>query len=138
MAGLFGWYGNATSADPENSHRLLAQMCRGAIFTAETNQNSAVAVTSSIGGRSILRTGDIVVAIAGLPVWNDGDLAAIAKTDGHAAALARAYRVHGLDVFQRIGGAFTLTIIDHGSGRVVAAVDRMGIGRLYYTSERLN
>ena len=87
MAGLFGWYGNATSADPENSHRLLAQMCRGAIFTAETNQNSAVAVTSSIGGRSILRTGDIVVAIAGLPVWNDGDLAAIAKTDGHAAAL---------------------------------------------------
>ncbi len=47
-----------------------------------------MAITSPVGGGSILRTEDLLVAIVGLPVWNDGDLAAIAKRDGSAAASA--------------------------------------------------
>ena len=136
MAELFGWYGNATSANPEESRRLLATMCRGAAFTTEVHQDAAMAVTSPAGGGSVWRAEDLLVAIAGLPVWNDGDLAAVAKKDGNAAALAQAYRQDGLDLYRRIGGAFSLTIMDQRSRRVVAAVDRMGIGRMYYACPR--
>ena len=132
MAGLFGWYGSTTSEDPNASHRLLAKMCRDASCSSEIRRDAAMAVTSPGGGGSILRTKRLLVAIAGLPVWNDRDLAARAKRDGNAAALAKAYRNDGVDLFKRIGGAFSLTIIDRQLGRVVAAVDRMGIGRLYH------
>jgi len=64
------------------------RISREATFSTETHRGAAMAVTSPVGGRSILRTEDLLVAIAGLPVWNDGDLAAIAKRDGSAAALA--------------------------------------------------
>ena len=64
MAGLFGWYGNTMSADPEDTHRLLAKMCRDVAFSTETHRDAAVAVTSSVGGGSILRTEDLLVAIA--------------------------------------------------------------------------
>lgn len=136
MAGLFGWYGCALSADSAETHHLLAKMCGNATISAETYHNAGVAITSSTGGNSILRSEDLLVAITGRPVWNDGDLVAIAKREGHAAALAHAYRRDGLEVFQRIGGTFSLTIVDQRSGRIVAAIDRMGIGRLYYGCPR--
>ena len=47
-----------------------------------------------------------------------------------------AYRNDGLDVFRRVGGSFSLTIVDQRSGRGDAAVNRMGIGRLYYACFR--
>jgi asparagine synthase (glutamine-hydrolysing) len=132
MAGLFGWHGNAPSADPDEARRVLAAMCQDESCVAETRRDAALAVTTPLGGGSVLQNEDLLVAIAGMPVWNDSALSETAKRDGHAAALAQAYKTHGIDVCKRVGGAFTLTIIDHRSGRVVAAVDRMGIGRLYY------
>lgn len=132
MAGLFGWYGNSVSSDPGEARRVLGQMCHGARFSAETHHNAAVAVTSPTDGKSMLRSEDLLVAIVGHPVWKDGDLAALASRDGHAAALAQAYRNDGLELFRRLGGYFSFSIADQKAGRVVAAIDRMGIGRLYY------
>ena len=132
MAGLFGWSGNTTSADNDEARRILAKMCGADAFSTETHRDAAVAVASPDSAGSVARTEDLLTVIAGMPVWRDADLAATAKQDGNAAALAKAYRKDGLDVFKQIGGAFSLAILDHRSGRVVAAVDRMGIGRMYY------
>lgn len=136
MTGLFGWYGNATSADPDGPKQLLAKMCGDAGYNSEVGTDAVVAVTSPFGGGSIWRTDGLIVAIAGLPVWHDGELAAIAESDGSSAALANAYQRNGLELFGKIGGVFSLTIIDQRSRRVVGAVDRLGIGRMYYACPR--
>lgn len=132
MAGLFGWYGNTELVNPAEARRLLSKMCGDAAHRAETDRHGALAVTSPVGIGSVYRNETLLVAICGLPVWDDGDLAAHAKSNGDAAALARAYLAHGLDLFPNLRGSFSFTIVDNRSGKVIAAVDRMGIGRLYY------
>ena len=72
MAGLFGWYGNTGVVDPVESRLLLSKMCGITPFNAETDKNTALAVTSSVGGGPVYHTETLVVAITGSPAPQEG------------------------------------------------------------------
>jgi asparagine synthase (glutamine-hydrolysing) len=73
--------------------------------------------------------GDLTVALQGGPVWLDG-----AFTVASTADLLTAYRGAGTRFLARLSGRFALAIIDRSAGRVVLALDRMGIERLAYAA----
>jgi asparagine synthase (glutamine-hydrolysing) len=74
------------------------------------------------------------IAILGSPRWRDASLAEEQRARGSAAALRRAYRQHGLDLFSRLAGAFAFAILDPSTRKGLIAVDRMGIHRLCFSS----
>ena len=66
----------------------------------------------------------------------DPEFAAIAKQWGSAVALLEAYRRHGIDCLQHVGGAFAIAVVDAERGNGLLAVDRMGIRTLSYANPR--
>ena len=74
------------------------------------------------------------VGIIGSPRWRDATLAEEQRTRGNAAALRRAYRERGTDLFSQLVGTFAFAILDPAAGKALIAVDRMGINRLYFSS----
>lgn len=72
------------------------------------------------------------IGIVGSPAWRDPHLAEEQRAGGPAAALRRAYRQRGLDFFDVLTGAFALAILEPSAGKLLIAVDRMGIHRLCY------
>jgi asparagine synthase (glutamine-hydrolysing) len=74
----------------------------------------------------------LVAALEGVPVWPDGELAALARQQGHAQALLEAYARHGADVLRHVLGGFALAIQDDGADRVLLATDRTGIVPLFH------
>jgi len=73
-----------------------------------------------------------VAAISGHPVWRDSDLAGVAAARGDDAALIQAYARHGDGLLDRLGGAFSLVVLEPARGRLLAAIDRTGRMPLYY------
>jgi asparagine synthase (glutamine-hydrolysing) len=71
--------------------------------------------------------------ISGAPNWRDGDLAAIAAREGHAAALHAGWGRVGSKVLQQLGGSFALAVFDRPRRRVALAIDRFGIETLCYS-----
>nr|WP_238985371.1 asparagine synthase C-terminal domain-containing protein [Nitrosococcus halophilus] len=76
----------------------------------------------------------LVVAITGQPWWSDSELERIAREQGEGDALGEAYRRHGTGLLQYLHGAFAMAVLEGRSGRVFAAVDRVGQEPLYYAA----
>lgn len=74
------------------------------------------------------------VGIIGSPRWRSAALAGEQQERGSAAALRRAYREHGLGLFDRLAGAFAFAILDRSAGKALIAIDRMGIHGLYFAT----
>nr|WP_231561781.1 asparagine synthase-related protein [Nitrosococcus oceani] len=74
-----------------------------------------------------------MAAITGQPWWSDPEIGDIARERGESDALGEAYRRYGVELLQRLHGAFAIVILDSRSGRAFAAVDRVGQESLYYT-----
>lgn len=74
------------------------------------------------------------VGIIGSPRWRDAALAREQQERGSATALRRAYREHGLGLFNNLAGAFAFAILDRSAGKALIAVDRMGIHGVYFAS----
>lgn len=68
----------------------------------------------------------LAVALEGLPVWRDGDLARLARERGDARALLEGYHRHGDAVLQDLHGSFALALQDAGADLVLLATDRVG------------
>lgn len=56
------------------------------------------------------------------------------ETDGDTEVLLAAYRAWGPDCVQRLRGQFACAVLEHDSGRVWLARDRMGIKPLYWAA----
>jgi len=93
---------------------------------------AGVAIVPSNAEGSVHADDDLHVAIVGAPVWTDAELRSVAHDLGHAAALARAYRRHDLNMFERLQGDFAFAIVDAKRRRTIAAIDRIGRRRMYY------
>lgn len=70
--------------------------------------------------------------LVGSARWSESALAELAMRDGAARALAAGYQKYGDRVLRLIKGAFSLAVVDKGTGRALLAVDRMGIFPLAY------
>jgi len=73
-------------------------------------------------------------AIFGNPFWKCPSLQETAETEGNAAALAKAYLVHGTDCLNKIGNDFSVAIVDIRNDITLLAVDHLARHPLYYYS----
>ena len=70
-------------------------------------------------------------ALCGSPRWSEVSLARRAREAGHARALLEGYAQHGAEVLHHLAGGFSLAVAGR-DGRLLLAVDRLGIGRMCY------
>ncbi len=69
----------------------------------------------------------ITLGLQGGPVWLAGAAAAATAKD-----LLQAYRARGSRFLRALSGRFAVAVVDRPAGRVLLALDRMGIERLVY------
>ena len=98
------------------------------------SERSAIASKRGVVPVSTHRAGSLLVALEGRARWHSADLAALAAQHGSAAALAEAYRRHGDECLQHVGGTFAVAIVDADAASGLVAVDRMGIRSLSYAN----
>ena len=78
--------------------------------------------------------GGLCCAVAGSPRWLEPALQQTAERHGHGEALAEAWQTFGAAFLERVGGAFSFSVVDQGAGKTLLAVDRMGLQNLYFAA----
>ena len=138
MAGICGWIGG--SLESGQAERVLADMLARADGNNAGTEKRALVGSSALAARpgvvpvSIHRSGALLAAVQGRIRWHSPELAALAAKGSCAVALVEAYRRHGSDCLQHMGGAFAIAIVDTASPSGLLAVDRMGIRTLCYAN----
>lgn len=138
MSGLCGWLAKEANAD--SSPALLDRMT--ATLPAASPTHAAETLQSNVGlalrghpQESAWREeSGLSGAIIGYPRWSDAALEALAREQGHAAALLEAYRRHGCDLLEKLAGHFVFAVLQPDRGRVFCAIDRFGVYRLCHAT----
>ncbi|MGZ8246422.1 asparagine synthetase B family protein [Methylomagnum sp.] len=131
MALLFGCHDPSLSA--ERLERLLDAVGEGVLFRETlASAQSEGSLCAAFGGEAHRAEGGILAAIIGFPRWKNAGLADLAKSHGHAVALAEAYRRTGEGLCGELLGAFSLAVIDPARNTVLLALDRIGQHHLFY------
>lgn len=131
MALLFGCHDPSLSA--ERLERLLDAVGQGVLFRETlASAQTAGSLCAAFGGVTHRAEDGILAAIIGFPRWKDDGLAKLAAINGHAAALAEAYRRKGEGLCGELLGAFSLAVIDPARNTVLLALDRIGQHHLFY------
>lgn len=131
MTGLCGWIDAA--GDDRPSEIVLSEMAAGLMAVpgvvehGQVVEGAALSIKSWAAATSFHVDADVMVALEGYPYWSSAPLEKLAARDGHAAALAAAYRDHGQDLFDHLHGSFSLAIVDRKRRTVILAIDRVGI-----------
>jgi len=137
LTGLCGWALGERSADPAEARSLLKGMSQ------TLNRAGGEAVSLVAGGAGCfvrswrqepraVETEGVIAAIDGAPVWDNASLADIALRQGHPAAVAAGYERFGDRFLASLKGSFTVAVIDTRRQRLLLAIDRLGLGRLYH------
>ena len=139
MGALCGWIGpDQDERPPAVGLRAMADAYRG----RRQNEASIIGRQGSIWAAAdrssgvVREAGEILTGIVGQPRWRDPALVEEQRQRGHAAALSRAYREHGIGLLGKISGPFAFAILDQSTGEALLAIDRMGIHSLYFSSPR--
>jgi asparagine synthase (glutamine-hydrolysing) len=77
-------------------------------------------------GASRLDEGGLLCVVAGAVGWRSAELERVAREQGQAAALARAYRSDRNGFTRRLSGQYACALIEPTESRVTLIVDRMG------------
>lgn len=119
MTQIFGYAGRwGTAVDPA----ALQQTPAGAVTT------EIAAAGAVISARQTARSGNLLVALSGAPVWARGGR--YTQEGGHCEGLLAAYQARGVAMLEDLRGRFALVIVDGDRRRVLLAIDPMGIERL--------
>ncbi len=134
MGSFCGWSGRGLGSDmSQQAIKAMLAQCSG---TASAKSGSDYDGTGALGFREglyatgYLHQDGIRAAIVGSPTWSEKELSRTATEQGAAAALIRAYRAYGKELFSRLHGPFSLAILD--GDKALAAIDRIGIHSLSY------
>lgn len=134
MTGICGWLGRVATAS--TTDELLGRMTAGLPTPVPgaglscAAEDAGLAVRGPAGGYALHREDRLWAAIEGSPRWRTTELAERARGDGHAAALAHAYRDHGPDLLLQLDGPFSFAILDCQARRALLAIDRFGVHRM--------
>lgn len=137
MSALCGWLGRGEGDHPPaQALRTMADAFRGRRLNEESISSPPVAIWATADQlRGIVsNAAEPWVGIIGSPRWRDPALAEEQQARGSAAALRRAYRDHGVNLFEKLTGDFALAVLDPSAGRALIAIDRTGIHSLYFAS----
>ena len=137
MGHFCGWSGKDVGSDQSRDfiNRMLAAY--GEVEHSESksfsNTTGALAIHRGLYATSLHECDGINAAVVGSPCWDDEELSSIAREHGAAAALSKAYRRSGTDLFARLHGPFALAVLD--GDKALVAVDRSGIHTLSYAMQ---
>ena len=136
MDGIFGWLGE--HAD----HRDLIKSMRRATRPSSDGVNGlmhhhsdptlGVAASSRFGKATTHVADGLAATLHGRPVFHDDALAALARDQGAAAALAAGWLRFGTKLPVQISGSFALALLEPQRKRAFLAIDRIGIERLCF------
>ena len=113
-----------------------------AALAVELDQASADASAAAVAAPGLqlravrgwaLSEGTLHCALSGNPDWLDYELADVQLKRDPAHALLRAYRRHGRDLLERLGGRFALLLWDSAERRGLIACDRFGQVPVYWS-----
>lgn len=140
MSGFCGWIAKEghSNAAPAVMDRMTSALppVPGARPQGTATPGSGLALRGH-PQESAWREGEgLWAAIIGYPRWSDAALDALAREEGHAAALLEAYRRHGRDLLERLFGHFVFAIVEPRHGRAFCAIDRFGVYRLCHAAPR--
>ncbi len=137
MSTLAGWADAPQSTVSERSdlQRMLAASWHDSQAPTQsyTTDGSAAGIVQGPKPASLHHDQDLLIAITGNVYWHDPVLQKIASAQGDARAAAKAYRQSDEHFLQAMFGSFALSISDARSGRILLAIDPMGIEKLCYT-----
>lgn len=139
VSGFCGRIGDLSSSPDRiaSAERPAEQLASGANERRVAHRDDVGELVASLdpvtGSYTVDRS--IVAVIEGYPRWTDPGRMAKARQVGHAAVLAAAYRADGVGLLGSLKGAFSLAILDVKSREAVLAIDRHGIGALYYCAQ---
>lgn len=135
MDGIFGWLGD------QGTHQdLIKQMGRAARLSPESplhehnNQQLGVAGASRFSKAAIHVEDGLAAAIYGRPRFIDEELAAIARDQGSAVAVAQGWLRHGEKLPTLMHGNFAFAVIEPVKKQGFLALDRVGAERLCYAN----
>ncbi len=127
MKGICGWLGSL-----ENGESVIRAMAS----RLGSNENGLIGQNGGLAGCSSNETAyrqGVLAGISGHPRFGAG-FDEIAKSEGAGNALVRLYLEHGEKGFEKIAGDFSAAIIDEREGKAILAIDRLGIGRMNYST----
>jgi asparagine synthase (glutamine-hydrolysing) len=140
MSGVCGWIGRA---DDEAPAQATLEAMRAPLRDHDAPapdplaaRDCALAVTSGVHAVSLARSDALFAAVEGQLRWRSPDLASLAAAHGPAAAVAEAYRSHGVDCLKKMAGPFSVAVIDSRSGEGFIAIDRLGTRTMCYARTR--
>lgn len=137
MSGICGWFGDAGG----DSQSVVDAMKRRFVWRDSdpratiSGERFALAAVGPPRTGAVVESGPIRAAVQGHPLWRDSSGTAASRGADLTAFCRRAieaYVEHGSDFLQRLGGDFALALIDDRAGKVVLAIDRMGVRSLVY------
>lgn len=141
MSGLCGWIGGSNSiADNLQLVRRMAQPLSrfdGSSVKARSGKDSAAAVSAPEGSVHLYQKDGLTVAICGRPSLSDKNRDSLGTQDGIAKILADQWRGERTDILKRLGGGFSLCILDEDAAEAMLATDRMGIYPVSYELSEL-
>jgi asparagine synthase (glutamine-hydrolysing) len=95
---------------------------------------AALAVRARPGQTEICKDGNLLLALAGRPLWSDAQRAAQAATTGFAQSVLHAWREQGPALLSSLHGRFSLAVLDGARKEALLAIDRVGAETLCYAA----
>jgi asparagine synthase (glutamine-hydrolysing) len=136
MSGLCGWFAPHAPGPADAIDAMAGALSRHDAGRPEIAALPFGAIAAAGPGAQAIVSGDgaALLGITGRPCFRDRALAEIARSEGNAAALARAYERHGEGVAAALAGSYAFAILDAGRRQALLAVDRLGTRPLCYES----
>jgi asparagine synthase (glutamine-hydrolysing) len=119
MTHIFGFAGRWPQHDPADLR--LSRV-------PELDPVEVAPLAASVVARDIARSGNIVVAVRGQPVWARGGH--YSRELAHGEGILAAWRERQAALLSDLRGRFSLAVIDGDRRRILLAIDPMGIERL--------
>ena len=137
MKGVCGWFGGGLVQDAPQVLERMSQSL-GAAGTGGASHAAPQRAIFQTGAQppSALEQHRISAAICGHLRWKDPEFDALAKSQGHHAALIEAYRRYGEYLLHYIEGHFALAVLDPERRRALLAVDRIGAYPMCYAQTK--
>ena len=137
MDGIFGWLG-----DTDGHFEVIKSMGRAARLSSagllheHCNQRAGVAACSRFGKASAQMEDGLAATVHGRPVFLDDELAAIARSQNAAVAVAQGWLRMGEKLPTVMSGTFALGVLQPLKKQAFLAIDRIGAERLCYARAR--
>jgi asparagine synthase (glutamine-hydrolysing) len=136
MSGICAVYRRGAAAPVAD---ILRVVCSGLsphrkeTVTERCDSGAGIAVSSAFATQQFHEDADVLIA-CDTDLCNEKELQGLAGggTAGPAALLARLYERFGVDLFEKLHGAFSVVLWDRRQRKLIAATDGFGIQRLAY------